>query len=171
MRARARVWRLIPPERISRRPILAWRPVARVPLKRRETRPAGPTRRGGQRSGRLHLATSLMAPTTPTQTLCRGVHRGRGRQARCCRRVRRRRRIPTPPWTCKFSSPQVGAKDRPRPWRRSEGQPPSSRQRNATVRAAGRSGVAPKSVGTKRAAPEQGLSGRPVKKSRVHSKM
>jgi hypothetical protein len=44
-------------------------------------------------------------------------------------------------------------------------------ERSATVKAAGQSGAAPESVGTKRAAPEQGSSGRPVKKSRVRSKM
>jgi hypothetical protein len=48
MRTRARDRRLTPPERISRRPILTWRPVARAPLKRGETRLAGLTRRGGR---------------------------------------------------------------------------------------------------------------------------
>jgi hypothetical protein len=44
-------------------------------------------------------------------------------------------------------------------------------ERSAAVEAADRSGAAPESVGTKHAAPEQGSSGRPVKKSRVRSKM
>jgi hypothetical protein len=44
-------------------------------------------------------------------------------------------------------------------------------ERNAAGKAADRSGEAPESVGSKRAAPEQGSAGRPTKKSRVRSKM
>jgi hypothetical protein len=44
-------------------------------------------------------------------------------------------------------------------------------ERSAVIEAAGRSEAAPESVGTKRATPEQGSSARPVKKSRVCSKM
>jgi hypothetical protein len=39
------------------------------------------------------------------------------------------------------------------------------------VEAAVRSGAAPELAGSKRAAPEQGLVGRPVKKAQLHSKM
>jgi hypothetical protein len=41
----------------------------------------------------------------------------------------------------------------------------------AAAEAADRSGAAPELAGSKRSAPEQGLSGRPAKKSRVRSKM
>jgi hypothetical protein len=41
----------------------------------------------------------------------------------------------------------------------------------AAIEAADRSGVPPELVGSKRAAPEQGLSGHPAKKPRVRSKM
>jgi hypothetical protein len=44
-------------------------------------------------------------------------------------------------------------------------------ERSTATWAAGRSGVAPESVGTKRAAPEEGSLGRPVKRSQVRSKM
>jgi hypothetical protein len=49
--------------------------------------------------------------------------------------------------------------------------PKRSGEHIATVEAADRSGATPALVGSKRAAPEQGLSGRPAKKFRVHSKM
>jgi hypothetical protein len=49
--------------------------------------------------------------------------------------------------------------------------PEQSGERSATVEAADQSGAAPESVGTKRVAPEQGSSGRLVKKSWVRSKM
>jgi hypothetical protein len=49
--------------------------------------------------------------------------------------------------------------------------PKQSGERSVVVEAEGRSVAAPESVGTKRAAPEQGSSGGPVKKSRVRSKM
>jgi hypothetical protein len=44
-------------------------------------------------------------------------------------------------------------------------------ERNAAGKVADRSGEAPESAGSKRAAPEQGSVGRPTKKSRVRSKM
>jgi hypothetical protein len=44
-------------------------------------------------------------------------------------------------------------------------------ERNADVEVVGRSGVAPKSVSSKCAAPEQGSSGRPVKKPWVRFEM
>jgi hypothetical protein len=44
-------------------------------------------------------------------------------------------------------------------------------ERSTTVETVDRSGAAPELAGSKRAAPEKGSSGRPVKKSRVRSKM
>jgi hypothetical protein len=44
-------------------------------------------------------------------------------------------------------------------------------ERSTAIEVASRSGVAPELVGSKHTTPEQGLSGRPVKKSRVRSKM
>jgi hypothetical protein len=49
--------------------------------------------------------------------------------------------------------------------------PEQSGECSAAIMATDRSGAAPELVGTKREAPEQGSSGRPVKKSRVCSKM
>jgi hypothetical protein len=49
--------------------------------------------------------------------------------------------------------------------------PEQPRERNAVVEVAGLSGAALESVGTKRATPEQGSSGCPMKKSQVRSKM
>jgi hypothetical protein len=44
-------------------------------------------------------------------------------------------------------------------------------ERSAAVEPAGRSGAAPESIGTKRAALKKGSSDRPAKRSRVRSKM
>jgi hypothetical protein len=44
-------------------------------------------------------------------------------------------------------------------------------ERSTAIEVASRSGVAPELVGSKHTTPEQGSSGRPVKKSRVRSKM
>jgi hypothetical protein len=49
--------------------------------------------------------------------------------------------------------------------------PEWSGERSAAVKAADRSGAASELAGSKCAAPEQGSSSLPVKKSRVHSKM
>jgi hypothetical protein len=49
--------------------------------------------------------------------------------------------------------------------------PEQAGERVAFAEAADRSGTAPESAGLKRAVPEQGSSGRPVKKARVRSKM
>jgi hypothetical protein len=49
--------------------------------------------------------------------------------------------------------------------------PEQAGERIAVVEAVDRRGAAPELAGSKRAAPEQGSSGRPVKKARVHSKM
>jgi hypothetical protein len=46
-----------------------------------------------------------------------------------------------------------------------------SGERSATVEAVGQSVAAPELVDTKRVAPGQGSSGRPLKKSQVRSKM
>jgi hypothetical protein len=49
--------------------------------------------------------------------------------------------------------------------------PEQTGERIAAVEAANRSGATPELAGSKRAAPEQGSSGRPAKKSRMHCKM
>jgi hypothetical protein len=49
--------------------------------------------------------------------------------------------------------------------------PEQTGERIAAVEAVNRSGATPELAGSKRAAPEQGSSGRPAKKSRVHCKM
>jgi hypothetical protein len=70
-----------------------------------------------------------------------------------------------------YPSSPAGAKDQPRPSQRPEVSPQQTGERVAAVEAADRSGAAPESAGSKRVAPEQGLSGRPTKKPRVRSKM
>jgi hypothetical protein len=52
-----------------------------------------------------------------------------------------------------------------------ESAPEQAGERVAVVKAADRSGKASELAGSKRAAPELGSSGRPVKKARVRSKM
>jgi hypothetical protein len=140
-----------------------------------------PPRRGGRRSGWLHLATSLMALTASTQTLRRGVHRGRGQQAR-----RRRERAagggsgaaPRRLQSLIILGGRALDAQVSLAARRGQGltlavaevgrtAPEQQGDRNAAVEAVDRSGAAPESVGIKRATPEQGSSGRPVKMSRV----
>jgi hypothetical protein len=52
-----------------------------------------------------------------------------------------------------------------------ESAPEQTGERAAATAVVNQSGAAPESAGLKRAAPEQGSSGRPVKKARVRSKM
>jgi hypothetical protein len=103
---------------------------------------------GAQQDGRLRVAESRdqlpsanfsTVPTAPTQTYCRDVSRGRGRQTRRGDRARRRQWIPTlPPGACSrylygaeeprmfmFPSLLAGAKDQPWPLQRPEDQPSS----------------------------------------------
>jgi hypothetical protein len=70
-----------------------------------------------------------------------------------------------------YPSSPAGAKDQPRPSQRPEVSPQQTGECVAAVEAADRSGATPESAGSKRVAPEQGLSGRPAKKPRVRSKM
>jgi hypothetical protein len=71
-----------------------------------------------------------------------------------------------------FPSPLAGAKDQPRPSQRTEDQPPSGwGSALSPLRRRIEEEQLPELAGSKRAAPEQGSSGRPAKKSRVRSKM
>jgi hypothetical protein len=56
-----------------------------------------PTPREGRRSVRLPPSSFTMAPTTPTQTPCRGAGRGESRRTRHRRRAHRRWRSLAPP--------------------------------------------------------------------------
>jgi hypothetical protein len=176
MQVRARDQQLVPPERTSGWSALAWLPAGRAPPSRREPYLTRPTLRGSRRSDRLRLANSSTDLTAPTRTPCRGTGRGRGRRTGVdvervaapsviaysgrrspkCTHFPRRRQGPR-------INPGRGGGRRIGP-----GQPGEC---SAAVEVAGRSGAAPELVGSKRAALEQGLSGRPVKKSRVRSKM
>jgi hypothetical protein len=72
-------------------------------------------------------------------------------------------------FTFPSSSAGPGANPDYRRGRRSA--PEWSVERIAAVEAPDRSGAAPELAGSKLAAPEQGSSGRPTKKSQVHTKM
>jgi hypothetical protein len=137
MWARARDKQLALPRRTSGRSALAWRLAGRVPSSRREPRPAKLTPRGGRRSGWLLPANSTMAPTTPTQTPCRGTGRGGSRRIQRRHRARHRRWSPPPPRgacncylsgaagprTSMFPSSPARAKDQSCLSQRPEGQP------------------------------------------------
>jgi hypothetical protein len=141
MWARARNKQLALPENTSGRSAPARSPAGRAPLGRRVPRPAKLTPRGGRRSGRLPPANSMMVPTAPTPTLCRGAGRGRSRQTLRRRRARRRQWILAPPrGVCSrflsraaeprmftFPSSPAGAKDQPQRSQRLMDQHPSER--------------------------------------------
>jgi hypothetical protein len=170
----------------SGRSTLAWRPAGWVPPSRRDPHPAKSTPREDQRSGRRLPASSMMAPTTPTPTCCRGADRG-GKSSDSAST------LSTPPSTEPSAAPRrlqslliqgsgapdvqvslvAGGAHDPSPAVAEAREPAPERAgvRVTTVEVVDRSGTAPEVAGSKRTAPEQGLSGRPVKKARVRSKM
>jgi hypothetical protein len=163
-----------------------WRPAGQAPLSRRDPHPAQLTLQGSQRSGWRQPASFTMVLTAPTPTPFRGADRGEvvgfsvdaertadggakccpmvfaviahtGRRGPECSHVPRDRRGPR-----SIPSHRGG---------RGGTAPEQAGERVVIIEVADLSGVAPELAGSKRAAPEQGSSGRPVKKARVHSKM
>jgi hypothetical protein len=136
--ARARVKRFAPPEKTSRRSTILWHPTGLAPPSRRDPRPAKTTLREGRRSSRRPPTTSMMDPTAPTPTLCRGTDCGEvfglsvdaertaGGGAKRCPVVLAASVVAGPQmFTCPSSS--AGATIQPRLSQKTGGQPPSKR--------------------------------------------
>jgi hypothetical protein len=152
---------------------------------RKVPRPAKLSPRGSQRSGHLPFTNSTMVWTVPTATPCRGTGHGRSRRTVSTPSAPQAVDPGAAPRRLQSLLIQggraldvhvsliTGGGQGPTPTIAEVGgsAPVRSGERVVAVEAAVWSGAAPELAGSKRAAAEQGSSGRPMKKSRVGSKM